>query len=132
MTYQFYNYWLILCAIMIWLPTVMMLSSYTLIWFKLRESSKAFPYLSQQSRIARSRRRVIHMLFVLIIIELICWGPWQFFIIAKTVIHRSKDERDPEVKHFMNSLPYLKYYYVTDFFFVTFVSVVEKDQDYFD
>merc|ERR1711935_1088949 len=67
LSYKFYNYWFVLCVIIIWIPTIMMIFGYTTIWLKLRQAFKAFPYLSQQSRIARSRRKVIQMLFVLII-----------------------------------------------------------------
>ena len=98
LTYQFYDYWLVLCAIMIWIPTTIMFFAYTWIWFKLRKASKAFPYLSHQSRIARSRKKVIHMLFMLIIIELICWGPWQFWIICEYIIHKYYSSIPPGVR----------------------------------
>ena len=98
LTYQYFNYWLVLCAIMIWIPTAIMFFAYTLIWFKLRKASKAFPYLSNQSRIARSRQKVIHMLFMLIIIELICWGPWQFWILCEYVIHKYYSSNVPGVR----------------------------------
>ena len=95
--YQYYNYWVILCAIMIWVPTFMMIFAYSIIWCKLRKASKAFPYLSHQSRLARSRNKVIQMLYILIIIELICWGPWQFYTLLNFSIHQySFDE--PEVR----------------------------------
>jgi hypothetical protein len=86
--YQFFNYWFILCVIMIWIPTILMIFAYNMISFKLRLSLKAFPYLSQQSRIARSRQKVIQMLFVLIIIELICWAPWQIYILIQFIFYR--------------------------------------------
>ena len=88
LSYRFYNYWFVLCVIIIWIPTIMMIFGYTTIWLKLRQSFKAFPYLSQQSRIARSRKKVIQMLFVLIIIELICWAPWQIYILIQFIFHR--------------------------------------------
>ena len=84
----------------------MMFSGYTTIWLKLRQSFKAFPYLSQQSRIARSRQKVIKMLFVLIIIELICWAPWQIYIIIEFIFRHLFDVSDtgilpyPEVRFF--------------------------------
>ena len=83
---------------MIWIPTAIMFFAYTLIWFKLRKASKAFPYLSNQSRIARSRQKVIHMLFMLIIIELICWGPWQFWILCEYIIHKYYSSNVPGVR----------------------------------
>jgi hypothetical protein len=70
----------------------MMIFGYTTIWMKLRQSFKAFPYLSQQSRIARSRRKVIQMLFVLIIIELICWAPWQIYTLIQFIFHHMIDD----------------------------------------
>ena len=82
---------------MIWIPATIMFFAYTMIWFKLRKASKAFPYLSQQSRIARSRQKVIHMLFLLIIIELICWGPWQFFTLCEYITHKYYASNPPEV-----------------------------------
>ena len=88
LSYRFYNYWFILCVVIIWIPTIMMIFGYTTIWLKLRQSFKAFPYLSQQSRIARSRKKVIQMLFVLIIIELICWAPWQIYILIQFIFYR--------------------------------------------
>ena len=96
LTYEFYSYSLLLCAIMIWIPTITMCFAYTLIWFEFRKASKAFPYLSQQSIIARSRQKVIQMLFLLIIIELICWGPWQFFILCEFIFQRIYDQSDLE------------------------------------
>ena len=98
LTYKYFDYWLVLCAIMIWIPTAIMFFAYTLIWFKLRKASKAFPYLSNQSRIARSRQKVIHMLFMLIIIELICWGPWQFWILCEYIIHKYYSSNVPGVR----------------------------------
>ena len=90
--YQFFNYWFILCVIMIWIPTILMIFAYNMISFKLRVSLKAFPYLSQQSRIARSRQKVIQMLFVLIIIELICWAPWQIYTLIQFIFHHMIDD----------------------------------------
>ena len=91
LSYKFYNYWFVLCVIIIWIPTIMMVFGYTTIWLKLRQAFKAFPYLSQQSRIARSRRKVIQMLFVLIIIELICWTPWQIYILIEFILRHTTD-----------------------------------------
>ena len=101
LTYQYYTYWFILCAVMIWIPIVIMCFAYTMIWLKVRKAFKPFPYLSQQSRIARSRLKVIQMLFVLIIIELICWGPWQFFVIFEFILYPNYDlaENYPEVRY---------------------------------
>ena len=98
LTHKYFDYMVVLCAIMIWIPTAIMFFAYTLIWFKLRKASKAFPYLSNQSRIARSRQKVIHMLFMLIIIELICWGPWQFWILCEYVIHKYYSSNVPGVR----------------------------------
>ena len=96
LSYQYFNYWFVLCIIIIWIPTIFMIFAYTTISFKLRQSLKAFPYLSQQSRIARSRQKIIQMLFILIIIELICWGPWQFFILCEFIFQRIYDQSDLE------------------------------------
>ena len=101
LTYQYYTYWFILCATMIWIPIVIMCFAYTMIWLKVRKASKAFPYLSQQSRIARSRLKVIQMLFVLIIIELICWSPWQLVVIFDFILYPNYDlnENYPDVRY---------------------------------
>ena len=96
LSYQYFNYWFILCVIIIWIPTIFMIVAYNTISFKLCQSLKAFPYLSQQSIIARSRKKVIQMLFLLIIIELICWGPWQFFILCEFIFQRIYDQSDLE------------------------------------
>ena len=79
--------WLILLAIMVWIPLLVMSGAFIIIWFKLRQSFKAFPYLSYQSNNARSRGKAIKMLLFLIIIELICWAPWAFFIVCEYIIH---------------------------------------------
>ena len=123
MTYQYNTYWFILCAVMIWIPIVIMCFAYTMIWLKLRKASKAFPYLSQQSRIARSRLKVIQMLFILIIIELICWGPWQFFVIFEFILYPNYDlaENYPEVRYSI-SLKIILYHVV----FISFFPVVEQ------
>ena len=104
LTYEFYSYWLLLCALMIWIPTIIMCFAYTLIWFEFRKASKAFPYLSQQSRITRSRQKVIKMLFALIIVELICWGPWQFFTIWQYIITHSNNVPDVRSKRFLGMI----------------------------
>ena len=107
LSYRFFNYWFVLCVIIIWIPTIMMIFGYTKIWLKLRKSFKAFPYLSQQSRIARSRRKVIQMLFVLIIIELICWTPWQIYILIEFILRHTMGVNDtgilnvPQVRIFL-------------------------------
>ena len=67
---------------MVWIPTLLMLASYSYIMNVLRKSTKAFPYLSNQSRIVRSRRKLIRMLFILMIVQLICWAPWQASVIV--------------------------------------------------
>ena len=84
-----------------------MIYAYTTISFKLRQSLKAFPYLSQQSRIARSRQKVIQMLFLLIIIELICWGPWQLFVLCEFILRRIYDVENGEVYPEVILLPIL-------------------------
>ena len=96
LSYKFYNYWFVLCVIIIWIPTIMMIFGYTTIWLKLRQAFKAFPYLSQQSRIARSRRKVIQMLSVLIIIELICWTPWQIYILIEFILRHTTGDTLPD------------------------------------
>ena len=65
--------------ITVWIPTIIMLITYGFIFNKLTKSIKSLPYLSIQSRIARSRRKVMQMLFILLMLELICWAPWQVF-----------------------------------------------------
>ena len=116
MTYEFYSYWLLLCALMIWIPTLIMCFAYTLIWFEFRKASKAFPYLSQQSRITRSRQKVIKMLFALIIVELICWGPWQFFTIWQYIITHSNNVPDVRSKGFLGMINICHYSNVIFFF----------------
>ena len=74
------NYWTTLCVFMIWLPLMIMLTSFVFIYQKLSKSIKAFPYLSVQSKVARSRKKVIGMLLILIVIEIICWAPWMLWI----------------------------------------------------
>ena len=66
---------------MIWFPTVIMIASFAFIWVKLRKSYKAFPYLSIQSKVARSRKKVIMMLLILLVVEIVCWAPWYISII---------------------------------------------------
>ena len=42
-----YNiYWFSILAINVWIPTIVMFVSYTVIFAKLKQSMKAFPYLS--------------------------------------------------------------------------------------
>lgn len=74
------NHWTTLCVFMIWLPLMIMLTSFVFIYQKLSKSIKAFPYLSVQSKVARSRKKVIGMLLILIVIEIICWAPWMLWI----------------------------------------------------
>ena len=75
----YYGYWLVYMIIAVWIPSIIMLITYGFIFNKLTKSIKSLPYLSIQSRIARSRRKVMQMLFVLLLLELICWAPWQIF-----------------------------------------------------
>ena len=81
-TNQYYVYFLTITAIVVWMPTLLMFASYFYIMNMLRKSTKAFPYLSNQSRIVRSRRKLIQMLFVLMVVQLICWAPWQASVIV--------------------------------------------------
>ena len=78
----YYIYYLTITALVVWMPTLLMFGSYAYIMNVLRKSTKAFPYLSNQSRIVRSRRKLIQMLFVLMIVQLICWAPWQATVIV--------------------------------------------------
>jgi hypothetical protein len=43
---SFNNYWFSLLAINVWMPTLVMFVCYAVIFFKLKKSMKAFPYLS--------------------------------------------------------------------------------------
>ena len=86
------NYWTTLCAFMIWLPLMIMLTSFVFIYQKLSKSTKAFPYLSVQSKVARSRKKVIGMLLILIIIEIICWAPWMLWIIFQYINYITSDK----------------------------------------
>ena len=103
--FEFLIYWIILCVFMIWFPLVIMITSFGFIYYKLKKSLKAFPYLSHQSKVARSRKKVIHMLLILIIIEIICWSPWQSWIIFQYHywINYSSDTPDeiPDVSVFL-------------------------------
>ena len=81
-TNSWYAYYVTLTALVVWIPTLLMLASYSYIMNVLRKSTKAFPYLSNQSRIVRSRRKLIRMLFILMIVQLICWAPWQASVIV--------------------------------------------------
>ena len=92
----FLNYWSILCIIMIWFPLLIMIISFGFIYYKLSKSLKAFPYLSIQSKVARSRKKVIHMLLFLIIVEIICWIPWQSWIIFNLINWNKYKDTDPE------------------------------------
>ena len=100
----FLVYWIILCVLMIWFPLVVMITSFGFIYYKLSKSLKAFPYLSIQSKVARSRKKVIHMLLILIIIEIICWSPWQSWIIYQYIYYQDFDvpieELPPVILHF--------------------------------
>ena len=73
-------------ALLIWLPSASMGIGFVVIWYRLRQSKKAFPYMSVQSRIARSRRKVINMLGFLLALELICWFPWMMFTIIESIV----------------------------------------------
>ena len=92
---EYFQYWFMVCGIMVWIPTSIMLVSYVIIWFKLRHSLKAFPYLSIQSRVARSRRKIIHMLLILFLLELVCWAPWQFYLVFDYHVWKSKHDGIP-------------------------------------
>ena len=80
---------------MVWIPTFIMLISYVVIWFKLRQSVKSFPYLSIQSQIARSRRKIMHMLLLLFLLELVCWAPWQFYLVFDYHVWKEKQNGIP-------------------------------------
>ena len=73
---------------------MIMLMTYSFIIIKLRKSIKSFPYLSVQSRLARSRKKVIQMLILLLITELVCWAPWEFQIVFDFVYYK---QRWPEI-----------------------------------
>ena len=92
---EYFQYWFMVCGIMVWIPTSIMLISYVIIWFKLRHSLKAFPYLSIQSRVARSRKKIIHMLLILFLLELVCWAPWQFYLVFDYHVWKSKQSGVP-------------------------------------
>ena len=97
LTDMYYTYWLILLALMIWIPTMVMFTAFIVISFRLRHANRSFTYLSPQSRIARSRRKVIRMLFFLIVIELICWSPWAFFNVGEVILDKQYGGGHPEV-----------------------------------
>ena len=104
---EFLIYWISLCVIMIYFPLVIMITSFGFIYYKLRKSLKAFPYLSHQSKVARSRKKVIHMLLMLIIIEIICWSPWQSWIIFQFNYwnnYKDHPEDIPDVIDFFDKL----------------------------
>jgi len=83
-------YWLLLISVTVWIPSLIMLSSFGFLFYKLKRSVRMFPYLSEQSRVVRIRSQVIRMLFVLMLFNLVCWAPWQ----AYTMFYQ-KDEAKP-------------------------------------
>ena len=93
---SYMRYWVLLCAFLIWLPLLIMVTSFGCIYFKLRRSIKSFPYLSIQSRVARSRRKVISMLLILITVEIVCWSPWLYFVISQYVYMKGELEQDDQ------------------------------------
>ena len=64
---------------LVWIPTLTMALCYGMILFRLRQSSKKFPYLSEESRLARTRGEVVKKLCLLLFVQFVCWFPWQFF-----------------------------------------------------
>ena len=118
---DFLIYWIILCVVMIWFPLVIMITSFGFIYYKLRKSLKAFPYLSHQSKVARSRKKVIHMLLMLIIIEIICWSPWQSWIIYQFnywIKYKDHPNDIPDVNIFV----VFRYFLIRNLFFSLLLS----------
>ena len=97
-------HWIFLCLIMIWVPLLIMVTAFASIYFKLNQSIKTFPYLSIQSKVARSRRKVIRMLMILIVVEIICWSPWLIFIITQYTHIKGQEEDDDEQVIIANNL----------------------------
>ena len=54
-----------------------------------------FGVFSEQSRIARSRNKVIRMLFVLFLVQVICWGPWQFHVVYDAYVWYNDPLNEP-------------------------------------
>ena len=98
--------WLILLTIMVWVPLFVMSVTFVVIWIKIRYSFKTFPYLSHQSYNARSRKKVIRMLLLLILMELICWAPWSFFVICDYIIDKYYQQQGDNIFH--NPYPMVK------------------------
>ena len=82
---RYYAHVLGLVVIMIWIPFIILSIAFIFIWIKMRQSLKIFPYLSVPSRIIRSRQKAIRMLFILNMVHLICWSPWQFYTITNYI-----------------------------------------------
>ena len=91
---SYMRHWVLLSVFLIWLPLLIMVTSFGCIYFKLRRSIKSFPYLSIQSRVARSRRKVISMLLILITVEIVCWSPWLYFVISQYVYMKGELEQE--------------------------------------
>ena len=118
---DFLIYWIILCVVMIWFPLVIMITSFGFIYYKLRKSLKAFPYLSHQSKVARSRKKVIHMLLMLIIIEIICWSPWQSWIIYQFNYWNKYKDHPGDIPD-VNIFVVFRYFLIRNLFFSLLLS----------
>eukprot|EP00095_Tigriopus_kingsejongensis_P009259 maker-scaffold922_size80897-snap-gene-0.23 protein:Tk09259 transcript:maker-scaffold922_size80897-snap-gene-0.23-mRNA-1 annotation:"PREDICTED: uncharacterized protein LOC100214701" len=109
-------YWLVLLGLLVWVPTIIMVVSYALIFYHLRVSMQKFPYMSAQSQAMRSRQKVIRTLCLLLGVQIVSWFPWQFFTLYDSfVLFQNNGSFDPDsiYTHKIGPILYdIKYYFV--------------------
>ncbi|TRY80329.1 hypothetical protein TCAL_10176 [Tigriopus californicus] len=109
-------YWLALLGLLVWIPTIVMVVCYFLIFKQLNASKNKFPYMSAQSRVARSRQKVIQTLVFLLVVQIISWFPWQFFTLYDAFVlylNNGSFDADSVYTHIIGPILYdVKYYFV--------------------
>lgn len=109
-------YWLVLLGLLVWIPTIVMVVCYFLIFKQLNASKNRFPYMSAQSRVTRSRQKVIQTLVFLLLVQIISWFPWQFFTLYDAFViylNNGSFDADSVYTHVIGPILYdVKYFFV--------------------
>lgn len=78
-------YWIVILSVMVWLPLSAMSIAYTFIIMKLDRYKKLVARIENFKQV-HHRRRVIRMLYIILIVFFICWLPFQILVFYRSAL----------------------------------------------
>ncbi|CAM1332014.1 Uncharacterised protein g10745 [Pycnogonum litorale] len=100
-------YWAIVLIVAVYLPMISVITAYIAIIRKLDKYDQLLFVRRAHPNKAKARRKIVRMLFVILLVHFICWLPFQIIILYRS----SKGKSDfKEIGHLYQALDFIAHY----------------------